>query len=132
MFKTKVGALALAAVLPLTAAAVAEAAPAPSAPSTSKITASVSDPTPASGKAFSVSGKFTVGGAAAANHKVKVQSRVKGKWSMLNGAKVNTASNGNYSLRVILNVAGQRALRVVGVGQGNQANAATVVNVNVH
>lgn len=128
MFKTKVGALALAAVLPLTAAAVAEAAPAP----TSAITASVSDPTPAAGKAFTVSGTFTVNGAPAANHKVKVQSKVKGKWTMLNGAKVNTASNGKYSLRIILNVVGKRALRVVGVGQGNQPNAAKVVNVTVH
>lgn len=131
MLKMKVGALALAAIIPLTAVAAAEASAAP-APSASKITAAVSDPTPAAGKAFTVSGTFTVGGAPAANHKVKVQSKVQGKWTMLTGAKVNTAKSGKYSLRVILNVTGKRALRVVGVGQGTEANAAQSVNVTVH
>lgn len=135
MFKTKVGALALAAVLPLTAVAAAEAATASastSAAATSQVTATASDPTPKSGKAFTISGKFTVNGKGVANHTVKVQSKVKGKWTMLSGAKDQTVQSGNYSIRIILNTKGERTLRVVGVGTGSQPNAAKLVNVTVH
>lgn len=133
MFTSKVGALALAAVLPLTAAAVVPAvAQATVAPATSKITANVSDSTPASGKAFTVSGKFTVGGDAAGNHVVKVQRQVNGSWSPVTGARMNTAANGTYKLRLILSTTGKRELRVVGVGQGNETNAAQKFSVTVH
>jgi len=131
MMKTKISALVLAVLIPASAAVAvtsADAAPAPA----SKITAKVSDSTPASGKAFTVSGKFTVGGDAAAAHTVKVQRKVNGSWTAVTGAKEPTNSNGKYSLKIILNSTGERVLRVVGVGQGNESNARQKFTVTVH
>ncbi len=63
---------------------------------------------------------------------VKVQRQVNGSWAPVTGAKVDTAPNGTYKVRVILNSTGKRELRVVGVGQGSQANARQVLTVTVH
>ena len=117
---------ALAAVVPvtigaafLTTGAANAATPAPQA----AISAKVSNPTPTSGKVFTVSGDFTENGAAAAGHVVEVQALTNGQYQTLTGAKMKTTSNGDYTMRVVLDSKGIRDLRVVGVGQGNQANA---------
>ena len=133
MSTKKLGAIALLAVLPLAAigvtAGVAEATSAPQA----KISASVSDATPASGKAFTVSGTFTESGKAAAGQVVKVQAQqANGTWKTLTGAKEHTTTKGAYDVEVILNAKGQRDLRVVGVGAGTQPNATQQVTVTVH
>ena len=106
-------------------------AAAPAHPSQAAITATASNPTPASGKAFTVSGYFSENDAAAGGHVVKVQAERNGVWQALPGAKVTTASNGDYRLKVILDSKGARDLRVVGVGQGNQVNAHQQFNVVV-
>ncbi len=133
MFTKKFGAVALLAVLPLAAigvtAGVAEATSAPQA----KISAKVSDVTPASGKAFTVSGTFTESGKAAAGQVVKVRAQqANGTWKTLTGAKERTTTKGAYDLEVILNARGQRDLRVVGVGTGAQPNAIHPLTVTVH
>lgn len=129
MTRNKIGAAALLAVLPLTAVAVAasgaDAAVAPQA----KITASVSDKTPASGKAFTVSGTFTENNKPAAGQIVKVQTERNGVWSQLTGAKERTTASGKYNIKIILNSDGPRTLRVVGVGQ---PYAFHPFNVTVH
>lgn len=133
MSTKKFGAIALLAVLPLAAigvtAGVAEATTAPQA----KVSAHVSDVTPVSGKAFTVSGTFTESGKAAAGQVVKVQAQQSnGTWKTLTGAKERTTAKGGYDLEVILNAKGQRDLRVVGVGTGAQLNATQPVTVTVH
>jgi hypothetical protein len=133
MITNKFGAVALVAVLPLAAigitAGVAEASTAPQA----KISANVSDATPASGKLFTISGTFTESGKAAADQVVKVQAQqANGTWKTLIGAKEHTTTKGGYDLEVILNAKGQRDLRVVGVGTGAQPNATRPLTVTVH
>ncbi len=125
--------IALLAVLPLAAigvtAGVAEASAMPQA----KISANVSDVTPASGEVFTVSGTFTESGKAAAGHVVKIQAQqANGTWKTLTGAKEHTTTKGAYDLEVILNAKGQRDLRVVGVGTGAQPNATQAIAVTVH
>ncbi|HCB05531.1 MAG TPA: hypothetical protein PLZ93_15550 [Nocardioides sp.] len=129
----KFGAIAMVTALPLVAlgatVSAAEAAPAPQ----TKISANVSDKTPAAGKRFTVSGKFTAQGTAAANQVVKVQAeQANGTWKTLTGAKERTTAKGAYDIAVILNAKGQRDLRVVGVGTGNQPNAVRTFTVTVH
>jgi hypothetical protein len=134
MSRNKIAAAALLAVLPLSALAVAEgAANAASAGPQAKITAQVSDKTPASGKAFTVSGKFTIGGQAAGEEVVKVQAKQpNGTWKVLPGAKELTTSKGAYNIEVILNAKGQRDLRAVGVGLDTLPNGYRAFGVNVH
>ena len=132
MFTKKLGAVALLAVLPLTAIGAAGAAEATSAPQ-AKISANVSDVTPASGKTFTVSGTFTERGKAAPRHIVKIQAeQANGTWKTLTGARERTTTKGAYRLRVILEAKGRRHLRVVGVGTGAQPNATRPLTVAVH
>jgi hypothetical protein len=133
MLRTKLGAVALAAVLPLTAAVTTVAATSADAvAATSAITAKPSDSTPAAGKEFTVSGTFTVNGKPAAGHVVRVQSKTGGTWQGITGARVTTNSIGAYKVRLILSVTGKRQLRVVGVGTGSQPNAYRQFTVTVH
>ena len=134
MSRNKIGAAALLAVVPLTAlAATAGAANATTEGPQAKITAQVSDKTPAAGQAFTVSGKFTIGGKAAGEEVVKVQAKQpNGKWKALPGAKELSSSKGTYNIKVILNAKGQRDLRVVGVGLSTLPNGYQTFGVNVH
>ena len=133
MSRNKIAAAALVTILPLTAiaagvTAVSAEAGAPQA----AITAKVSDSTPASGKAFRVSGTFTENNVAAAGQVVKIQTKRNGHWQALTGARERTTGTGKYRLRVILGSQGARQLRVVGVGVGNQPNARQKFTVTVH
>jgi len=133
MSMNKIGAAALVTILPLTAiaaglTAVSAEAVAPQA----AITAKVSDATPASGEAFTVSGTFTENNAAAAGQVVKIQTKRNGHWQALTGARERTTGTGRYGLEVILSSQGARQLRVVGVGVGDQPNAHQKFTVTVH
>src|SRR5262245_45466164 len=79
------------------------------------ITANVSDKTPASGQQFIVRGKFVIGAEGAADHVVKIQSKLSGTWEPIKGARMTTDSEGKYRLRLVLSAKGERQLRVVGV-----------------
>jgi len=115
------------AVLPL---ALGSFVPAQAATATARITASVTDSTPASGETFRVSGKLTRGGEAVADRTVKVQTLRDGDWSDLTGARMSTSDTGRYNLRLVLGQTGQRTLRVVGVVPGR--NAVKRFQVTVH
>ncbi len=95
-----------------------------------RITASVTDTTPASGQTFRVTGRLTRGGEAVAGWTVKVQTLRDGSWSNLTGARMSTSDRGRYKLRVVLSQTGQRTLRVVGVVPGH--NAFQRFGVTVH
>jgi hypothetical protein len=136
MNKKLIATAALVTVVPVTAGAAflattgaANAAtPAPQA----AITAHASTSTPTSGKVFTVSGDFTENGAPAAGHIVKIQAlQANGHYKLLTGARMKTASNGDYTMRVELGTKGVRDLRVVGVGQNTQPNAHQDFSVKV-
>ena len=132
MTRNKIGAAALVAVLPLTAVAALTAGSAEAAAPHASITAKVSDPTPASGKAFTVSGTFTENKNAAAGQVVKIQTLRNGAWQPITGARERTSGAGGYKLEVILSSKGARQLRVVGVGTGKEPNARQKFAVTVH
>jgi hypothetical protein len=132
MTRNKIGAVALVAVLPLAAVAAVAVGGAEAAAPHASITAKVSDPTPASGKAFTVSGTFTENKKAAGGQVVKVQTQSNGVWQALTGARERTTGAGGYQLEVILNAKGVRQLRVVGVGTGSEPNARQPFTVTVH
>ena len=119
--------LAPLAALPL---ALGTTAPAEAAPDRARITASVTDATPASGETFRVSGRLTREGDAIAGRTVKVQTLRDGAWSNLTGARMTTSATGGYDLRVVLSQTGARTLRVVGVLPGR--NAFDRFTVTVH
>jgi hypothetical protein len=110
----------------------ANAATTASSSSKAAISAKVSDPTPAAGQTFTVSGHLTENGVAASGHVVKVQALTHGSWTQLTGAKMSTNSSGNYTMRLVLDTKGTRDLRVVGVGVGSQPNARDLFSVVVH
>jgi hypothetical protein len=135
MTSTKIAAAVLVAAIPfatVVATAGVDSASAATAPQ-AKISANVSDKTPASGTAFRVSGAFTENGKAAAGQVVKIQAQQKnGSWQVLTGAHQRTTTQGTYQLKVILNVKGARQLRAVGVGVGNEPHAFQKFTVSVH
>lgn len=130
----KVGAAALAVILPLTAVAVAVGGGTAHAAGTnqSAITVTVSDKTPAAGKKFNVSGTFTIKKVGAVDHRVKVQAKEAGGWTNLKGAHDDTNSSGAYKLNLILDETGTLKLRVVGIGQGKEQNCHQKFKVTVH
>jgi hypothetical protein len=134
MSRNKIAAAALLATLPLAAVAVtAGAADAASHGPQAKITAQVSDKTPAANKPFTVSGRFTEGGKAAGEQVVKVLAKqANGTWKTLPGAKDQTSRTGGYNIKVILNAKGTRVLRVVGVGLSTLPNGYQTFGVSVH
>lgn len=135
MTRNKIAAAVLVAAIPLAAVVATVGADTATAATASqaKISANVSDKTPASGKAFQVSGAFTENGKAAAGQIVKIQAQQKnGSWQSLTGAHQRTTAQGNYQLKVILDLKGARQLRAVGVGVGSQPNAFQKFTVSVH
>ena len=96
------------------------------------ISVRVSDSTPASGEQFIARGKLIMGGLPAADHVVKVQAWRDGSWQQLTGASLRTGSDGSYRMRLILSQTGERKLRVVGVGQGDEPTERQRFSVTVH
>lgn len=96
------------------------------------ISVRVSDSTPASGEQFIARGKLIMGGRPAADHVVKVQTWRDGAWEQISGAKLHTSSDGSYRMRLILSQTGERTLRVVGVGQGDEPTERQRFSVTVH
>lgn len=120
---------AVAVIAPLTVVAgTAQAATAP----TPRVTTHVSTSNPSSGQTFYVNGVFTIGGKAAADKVVKIQSLDSGKWVPLTGAHIDTTSTGTYKLRLILDRVGVRDLRAVGVVPGPAKDAFHRFTVTVH
>ena len=120
--------LAATAALPLAAGMLLT--PAEAAGSTARITASVTDSTPASGQEFRVSGRLTRDGDAIADRTARVQTLRAGTWENLTGARMVTSDTGRYSLRLALGQTGERQLRVVGVVPGPDAFKRFTVTVH--
>lgn len=120
--------LAATAALPLAAGLLV--APAQAAGHPARITASVTDSTPASGQEFRVSGRLTRDGDPVSGRTVKVQTLRAGAWENLTGAQMSTSGTGSYNLRVILGQTGERTLRVVGKVPGRNPHKRFVVTVH--
>jgi hypothetical protein len=112
------------------AVSVVGIAPAQSADlATSRVTATATDYTPASGQTFRIFGAVRSEGV-----RVPATIRVKtfrnGAWVRLPGAVMQTNRFDNYRIRVVLQMKGQRMLRVVAdptpVGIGNSHKDLTV------
>jgi hypothetical protein len=95
-----------------------------------RITAHVTDSTPASGETFRVYGRLSRDGDAISGRTVKVQTLRDGEWENLSGAAMQTGSEGGYNLRVVLSQTGPRTLRVVGVVPGPKARKRFSVTVH--
>ena len=119
---------ALAAAVTMVAAAPAQSA----TPTTSKVSVSTTDSTPASGQTFRLYGAVQSGG-----HKVAATMHVltyrNGHWVQLPGATMQTNRDNTYRIRIVLQMKGHRQLRVVGdpVAAG-LGNARTTISVTVH
>ena len=124
-----IGATAIAVIAPLTF--IAGSAQAVNAPA-STITAVADDSTPASGQTFHVTGLFTALGKPADHLVVKMQAMVGDHWVQLTGAKMQTRSDGTYTMRVILTMKGERDLRAVGVVPGPDRDAFKKFEITVH
>ncbi|MFB9312268.1 hypothetical protein [Nocardioides plantarum] len=74
----------------------------------SRITVTTSDSSVSSGEQFVLSGRLSTPGV------VRVQTREGSTWKAVNGAVVDTRSDGTYRVRVVLGHTGDRTLRVVG------------------
>jgi hypothetical protein len=119
-------------IVPVTALVAPSASAQQTAPAHPRISAFVSDSTPASGEQFVVRGKFFRFGEPAADRPVKVQAWRDGAWNQLTGARVTTNDEGFYRMRLILSQTGQRELRVVGVSPAGSRNAFHRFTVTVH
>ena len=118
-------------LVPVVGFAAASSASAQAASGT-RISAFVSDSTPASGEQFVVRGKFVLAGDPAEDRPVKVQALRDGSWTQLDGARVTTNDEGRYRVRVVLSQTGERTLRVVGVSPEGSRNAFHRFVVTVH
>jgi hypothetical protein len=119
-------------IVPVTALVAPSASAQQTAPAHPRISAFVSDSTPASGEQFVVHGKFFRFGEPAADRPVKVQAWRDGAWNQLTGARVTTNDNGGYRMRLILSQTGKRDLRFVGVSPNGARNAFHRFSVTVH
>ncbi|MFC4783397.1 hypothetical protein ACT8ZV_02915 [Nocardioides sp. MAHUQ-72] len=113
-----------------TFAAVAPAAATDLAPS--RVTVHATDYTPASGQTFRLYGAVWSGGI-----RVPATVRVKtfrdGHWVQLQGAVMETNRDNRYNLRIILQMKGERLLRVVGDPRDPDiATSSTTITVTVH
>lgn len=126
--RTGIALLATVAALPLGLGAVTPAGAAAGSPA--KVTASVTDTTPASGQSFRVSGQLTRDGAGIAGRTVKVQTLRNGSWTDLTGARMSTSSSGTYNLGLVLGQTGDRILRVKAILPGPDARKRFVVSVH--
>jgi hypothetical protein len=132
MFNRKIAAAALVAALPLgTVAATAGAANAAPAPQ-SKITVHVLGKQQTVAHVFGVRGKLVVKGKPAKDTLVKIQAQRKdGSWRQIKGAQKLTTDTGKYRIGVVINHAGLKHLRAVGVQEGNTPNVRQAFTVKV-
>jgi hypothetical protein len=86
----------------------------------SDISVRVSDVGVASGQQFVARGLLIMGGLPAPDHTVRVMALRGDEWTRLPGATVLTNDEGRYRVRLALAQRGERTLRVVGVGQGDE------------
>ena len=82
-------------------------------PAPSHVTVHTTDTTPASGQTFRLYGAvFSEGNRVPAV--VRVKTYRNGEWVMLTGAVMHTNRDNAYNLRIILQMKGERHLRVIG------------------
>jgi hypothetical protein len=123
-----VGALAAAASMASVAPAAQAAVLAPS-----RITVHATDYTPASGQTFRLYGLVTSEGTPLADATVRVKTFRNGEWVRLPGAVLLTHDDGHYRVRVILQMKGERLLRVVANPKGDDiSNSRADITVTVH
>lgn len=116
------------------AASLAAMSPAQSATLTpSRITVQATDYTPASGQTFRLFGFVRSEGMPLDEATVRVKAFRNGAWVRLPGAAVLTHEDGHYRVRVILQMKGERLLRVVADPKGADiANSRKNITVTVH
>ncbi len=83
-------------------------------PAPSTITAKPSAQVVSSGEQFRIRGFFTSEGDPVVGATVRVKTLHDGTWVPLKGAVVATHDDGHYGVRIILQMKGERRLRVVG------------------
>lgn len=99
----------------------------------SRITVRSSDYDVASGEQFRLRGRLTSEGDPVPDATVRVKTFRNGEWVRLEGAVVSTNEEGRYGVRVILQMKGERRLRVVGNPKGDDiATARRDLVVTVH
>lgn len=115
------------------AASAVWAAPAvAAAPAPSRVTVVASDTSVRSGEQFTLHGRFTSLGKEVPNTIIRVATFRNGAWHRLTGAVMSTGRDGRYTMRIVLDMPGQRQLRVVGDPPGEAiavARAFTTVRV---
>jgi hypothetical protein len=84
------------------------------APTASHVTATPSTTTPASGETFRVRGAVGTDDDARVPATIRVKTWRNGQWVQLRGAVMHTNRDDGYNIRVILQMKGERQLRVVG------------------
>ncbi len=126
--RTGIALLATAAALPLGLGAVTPVSAETTSPA--RVTASVTDSTPASGQSFRVSGRLARDGDGIAGRTVKVQTLRDGSWTDLTGARMQTSSTGRYNLGLVLGQTGNRTLRVKAILPGRDAHKRFAVTVH--
>ena len=123
------------AVIGTLAAATSVLAMAPAQTATlapSHVTVHSTDYTPASGETFRLYGAVWSEGVAVPSV-IRVKTYMKGEWVQLKGAVMHTNRDNGYQMRVILQMKGERQLRVVGNPDGNDiATSQKTITVTVH
>ena len=122
-----VGAVAAATCLAAVSAPAQSATLAPS-----RVTVQTTDSTPASGQTFRLSGAVQSEGVRVPAT-IRVQTFRKGAWVQLRGAVMETNRFNRYKIRIILQMKGERQLRVIGDPQSEDINTARkTITVTVH
>lgn len=122
-----VGSLATAAGLVVLAPPVQSEEPAPS-----HVTVNTSDSTPASGETFRLYGALWSGGERQAAT-IRVKTYRDGAWVRLPGAVIDTNSENRYRMRIVLQMKGERRLRVVAAPEDDSvATSRKTIDVTVH
>ncbi|MGH3363315.1 MAG: hypothetical protein ACRDOW_01210 [Nocardioidaceae bacterium] len=99
----------------------------------STITVRSTDYTPASGQTFRLFGFVRSEGVPLPDATVRVKTFRHGEWVRLPGAVLLTHDDGHYRVRVILQMKGQRLLRVVANPKGDDIrNSHRDITVTVH
>ena len=106
-------ATALVGTLAVATGVVAAAPSLSQAATATRVTATATDTTPASGQTFRIHGAVLSGGERVPAT-IHVQTFRSGQWVQLTGATMKTNRDDLYNIRVILQMKGERQLRVVG------------------
>lgn len=98
----------------------------------SRVTVNTTDATPASGETFRLYGALWSGGERRAAT-IRVKTYRDGAWVQLPGAVMDTNRENRYRIRVILQMKGERLLRVAAVPKNDRiATARRTIEVTVH